>query len=370
MKKISKITAVIVLTIIAPLLAGCSDKDSVSDYPDAVLVKATVETEPVPNGGDAADDPCIWIHPSDPSLSVIIGTDKKGGLAVYDLSGQGIQYLTDGKMNNVDIRYNFPLGGKYVALVTASNRTDNSIAIYQMNPETRELESVAAGKIYAEIEVYGSCMYHSSISGKYYCYVNSTNGTIQQWELFDNGDEKVDAILVRTFEAGSRAEGCVTDDELSFFYIGEEEVAIWKYGAEPEDGSNRTVVDLEGEHFKKNVEGLTIYYAGDTTGYLIASSQGNSTFVVYKREGTNEYVTIFGIEEGNGIDRVSGTDGIDVVNFNLGDDFPEGVFVAQDDVNSGGENQNFKLVPWQAIANSVDPPLKIDVSWDPRLVGN
>src|SRR5262245_1879694 len=84
-------------------------------------VTATVETDPVPHGGDAADDPAIWINPNDAAKSTIIGTDKMGGLAVYDLSGKQIQYLSDGKMDNVDLRDGFNLGGQKVAIVTASN---------------------------------------------------------------------------------------------------------------------------------------------------------------------------------------------------------------------------------------------------------
>src|SRR5215204_4006838 len=75
-------------------------------------VSATVETEPVRSGGDAADDPAIWVHPSNPAESTIIGTDKQGGLVVYDLAGKQLQYLSDGKMDNVDLRPGFPLGGE------------------------------------------------------------------------------------------------------------------------------------------------------------------------------------------------------------------------------------------------------------------
>ncbi len=45
-----------------------------------IQVAATVETEPVPSKDDAADDPCVWIYPTAPSRSTIIGTDKKEGL--------------------------------------------------------------------------------------------------------------------------------------------------------------------------------------------------------------------------------------------------------------------------------------------------
>jgi hypothetical protein len=52
------------------------------------LVQATMETQPVSHGGDAADDPAIYVHPTDPAKSAIIATDKKGGMLVYDLSGK------------------------------------------------------------------------------------------------------------------------------------------------------------------------------------------------------------------------------------------------------------------------------------------
>lgn len=83
-------------------------------YADVFDVTATVETDAVAHGGDSADDAKVWVHPTDPSRSVIIGTDKhdtESGLAVYDLTGRQIFFARDGKMNNVDVRYNFPLTG-------------------------------------------------------------------------------------------------------------------------------------------------------------------------------------------------------------------------------------------------------------------
>src|SRR5215510_12751761 len=120
-------------------------------------VVAAVETEPVSTGGDSADDPTLWVNPSDASLSLVIGTNKKRGLAVYDLSGKEIQFLADGEMNNVDHRDDFPLAGKKVALVAASNRSNDSIAIYSVNTGTRRLENVAAAPTKTS-EAYGACM--------------------------------------------------------------------------------------------------------------------------------------------------------------------------------------------------------------------
>lgn len=310
-------------------------------------VTATVETEPMPHSGDAADDPAIWINPQDPAQSTIIGTDKQGGLAVYDLSGKQLQYLADGQMDNVDLRDGFTLGGQPVALVTAGNRKDNSLAVYKVNPRTRQLENAAARKLTHGIQVYGSCMYRSAKTSKVYYFATSKSGDVEQWELFDSSG-KVDAKKVRNFKVGTTVEGCVADDELGHFYVSEEAVGIWKYGAEPDSGATRTQVAKVGDgHLVADVEGLAIAYGKDGKGLLMASSQGNHSYVVYRREGNNEFVKKFRVGQGT-LDGAEETDGIDVTTANLGPAFPQGVFVAHDGFNDKG-NQNFKLVPLQAI---------------------
>lgn len=328
-------------------------------------VSATAETTPV--NGDA-DDPAIWIHPTVPSLSTIIGTDKTNGLAVYGLDGKQLQFIAGMHPDNVDLRYNFPLSGSPVDLVgftDMADKTHKTIGFYKVNPETRLLEDVTARKIAAGRSAYGFCMYHSPVTQKYYAIVTSYVGDVQQWKLFDNGSGKVDARLVRTIKVGSITEGCVADDQYAHLYLAEENVGIWKYGAEPGDSTPRTMVDSTGSggHLTADVEGLTIYYASNGSGYLIASSQGSSTFVVYTRgdpSGFNIYVKTFKIVTGNGIGKAKSTDGIDVVSRPLGPAFPHGLFVAHDG------SKKFKLVPWEAIANAGTMPLTIDSAWDPR----
>ena len=312
-------------------------------------VVAAVETEPVSTGGDSADDPTLWVNPSDAQQSLVIGTNKKRGLAVYDLAGKEIQFLADGPMNNVDHRDDFPLDGKKVPLVTASNRSSNSIAIYKIDVETRRLENVAAGVI-KTIEAYGACMYHSNKTGKFYYFGTSKQGVVEQYELFDAGQGKVSAKKVRQINVGTQLEGCVADDEVGYLYVGEEDVGIWKYQAEPDANLERIKVDGVGTrgNLVADVEGLTIAYGTDGKGYLIASSQGNNTYAVYRREGTNAYVKSFRIVAGGNIDRVTETDGIHVTTANLGPLFPKGVFIAQDGSDDTGK-QNFKLVPWHLI---------------------
>jgi len=217
-----------------------------------------------------------------------------------------------------------------------------------MNPSTRQLENAEARKI-TTMPAYGACMYRSPKTSKLYYIVTSKTGDVEQWELLDKGG-KVDAKRVRGFKLGSTVEGCVADDELGHLYISEEVVGIWKFDAEPVENAKGTLIDKTGAggQLTADVEGLTIAYGKDGAGYLIASSQGNNSFIVYKREGNNEFVKAFRIAQGNGIDSVEETDGIDVTTANLGPLFPQGVIVVQDGINDKG-NQNFKLVPYQQV---------------------
>jgi len=353
MKRALRMIAVLSLLVFARPPVSAREAEE-----EPVTVTASVETEPVPHSGDAADDPAIWIHPTDPSLSTVIGTDKKGGLAVYDLSGDLIEYFPDGRLNNVDLRYGFPLGGQQVTLVIATDRTDPArgrLAIYRVNPVTRGLEDVAAPDSYLGGDAYGMCMYRSPVSGQYYAF-NIADDQVQQWALFDNGRGQVGIRLVRAVPLSSQGEGCVADDQLGNVYVGEEDVGIWRFGAEPGDGAEHTLIDsVEPDgHLIAEVEGLTIYDAGAGKGYLIASSQGGNAFMVYKRAPDNAYLGRFLITRSDTSDAVTHTDGIDVTNMALGQAFPEGVFVAQDDKNTDpSEYQNFKLVSWTDIASAL-----------------
>jgi 3-phytase len=331
----------------------------------------TAETAPVRHSGDAADDAAIWVNPSDPARSTIIGTDKLGGIAVYDLAGTQLQYRDENaRYNNVDLRTGFPLGDQRVALVAASDRTryytsdqtqyHRSIVLYSVDPATGTLTD-PVGTIRADFEPYGLCMYRSQASGRFYAFVTGRDpvgdldGYVEQWELSDNGSGQIDAQKVRFFGVGSLTEGCVADDERGHLYLAEEEVGIWKYPAEPNEGLDRLLVDATGPegHLVADVEGLAIAYGPNETGHLLASSQGNSSYTVYRREGSNAYLQTFTVGHAGDTDGNTDTDGIDASTASLGASFASGLFVAQDGRNttpSGTtENQNYKLVPLQHI---------------------
>jgi 3-phytase len=324
----------------------------------AHTVEPRVETEPVDSYGDAADDPAIWVDERDPSRSVVIGTDKKLGLNVYDLKGKRLQVVPDGRMNNVDLREGFMLGGKASTIVAATNRTTRSISLYRFDGATRRLAPIAAGTLESGMsDPYGLCMYRSAKTGHYYVIANdSVDGKYRQWRLIDRGG-KAAIELVREIAVGSQAEGCAADDELGQLYIAEEDVGLWAYSAEPDGGENRTAIDkVEGGNLTADVEGVSIYVGADGKGYVIASNQGENNYAVYRREAPHAFVGKFHVvaNEALGIDGSSETDGLDVVSAPLGPDYPAGLLVAQDGRNlMPAQRQNFKYVSWKDVLDSL-----------------
>ncbi|MCP3753352.1 phytase [Streptomyces sp. TBY4] len=303
-------------------------------------VTASVETAPVSHSGDAADDPAIWVHPTDPAKSVVVGTDKKGALEVYDMAGARIQRISGDYGNNVDLRGNI--------VVTADDEAaggNGAMHIYRIDPATRQLKRLK--DVPTEVTAHGICLYTSPASGKLYAFPNSTSGRVEQWELAVSGDS-VTATSVRLWDAGSAVEGCYADDTTGKLYLGEEDVGVWIYGAEPTAGTTRTKLDSTGSagHITADTEGITA--AGNR---IYVSSQGSNDFTVYDRT-THAYLGRFSVVGGAAADDCEDTDGIDASAANLGPAFPQGVFVCQDGSNGTpgtSGNQNFKFVPLQRI---------------------
>jgi 3-phytase len=356
-----KIDAFGITSTLAFVLAACGDAPSSARPKDPfVTVTATVETEPMPDAEDAADDPAIWVDAANPGNSVIIGTNKQRGLAVYGLDGKRLSFRDDGRMNNVDIRQNVMLGTVTMDIVAATNRTNQTVALYTVDASTRSLTplaSIATGFA----DPYGLCLYHSKTGDLFVIANDSDSGNYAQWRLSAT-EGVVQSELVRKFSAGSQAEGCAADDAQGTLFVAEEDVGLWVYSAEPDSGDARTSVDsVANGHLTADAEGVAIVDEGNGAGYIIQSSQGSNSYNVYDRAAPYAFRGTFVVGDGANIDGVAETDGLDVTAANLGSAFPGGVFIAQDGFNIDGAdkrkaNQNFKLVPWPTIRDALNLP--------------
>jgi 3-phytase len=320
-----------------------------------VTVQASAETEPVSSAGDAADDAAIWVNHADPAASLIIGTDKKHGLEVYRLDGSLLQSLLVGRMNNVDVRDGFALGGRSVAIVAASDRERDAIALFAIAPGDLALIDVADGVLATGLgKIYGLCMYAQRATGRMFVFVNDKDGRYQQHELEARPGGRIGTRLVREFRLAGQPEGCAADDELGWLYVGEERAGFHRLAAAPEAPATLVTVDRIGTgRLVADVEGIAIQRHGAGTGYLLVSSQGDDAFAVYRRAPPNEYVGRFRIVDGQ-VDGVTHTDGLDVTDAALPPPFDEGLLVVQDDRNTGPDaRQDFKLVAWREVKQAL-----------------
>src|SRR5262245_47536445 len=397
---------------------------------DPVVVPATLETEPFFDDDDAdADDPAIWVHPGDRAKSVVVGTLKNGGLAVFDLAGETIQRIDyddeDARQNNVDLLYGVTLGGLTRDLAVVTDRGLDHLRVFAVDPRGADAPdpltevTVPSPPLVFEgdddISAYGIAAWKTS-GGQALVAISQRHRTaIVLLRLVAGpggtvGFERLDSLeLPSTFrlpqgrswspcaeEDGElpQVEGMVADARRGLLFAAQEDVGIWRIPVSGDAFGGPTLVDRvrefgqeysrtfdpEEEEFvceiddsspsagsdylAADAEGLTIYRLQGARGYLLASSQGSSTFIVYDLTSLKPLRTF---EIGGGAtDHVDESDGAMVVGVPLGARFPLGLLVTHDGDDEPFEDAtNFKFTRWDDVARPLD--LKIDtVSGDPR----
>lgn len=341
-------------------LIACAG-DPIAPPPGAVIVYPQVQTEPVMTLDDAADDPAIWINESEIANSRVLGTDKKYGLEVYDLSGKRTQRLPIGRLNNVDLRAVNNMDD-WSAVAAASNRTNNSISLFLIDNTGTVVWLENSEIVTGLAEPYGLCMFNNERGLQ--VFVNDSDGRYQQWLLLaaptQAGLPQFGAQLLRQFRVSSQPEGCVADDEQELLFLGVEDEGIRIVEADSGHSATiTTLVDIDGEILAADVEGMDLYRGLDGEGYLVASSQGNNSYAVYDRRAPHTYRGSFIVADNAqlNIDGSQDTDGLALSAGLRTPQYPEGLLVVQDGHNTGPDAaQNFKFVSWQQISRALQLP--------------
>lgn len=335
------------LAVIGSAGASCATLPISGD--PAVAVQAVAETQPVGTANaDAADDPAIWRNASDPANSLIIATDKRAGLYVYDLQGVQKSFLAAGLLNNVDL---VELTDGRI-LVAASDRSDGLMAHIALSwLDTRSGQLSAIGRFEVGTgEAYGLCMAGPDPDGTVTAYSPLKSGAVYRtvFAQSENGWEASSSLL---HKLATQPEGCVVDPRTATLYVGEEGAGIWAFDLDA--GTQELVASIDNHQLVADVEGLALAPMGEKGGFLIASSQGDNAYALYKLPSM-EPSGRFRITAGT-FGATEETDGIDLELGDFGPQYPDGLFVAQDGIN-GDRAQNFKLVPWRRIKTALSKP--------------
>ncbi len=338
----------------ASLWVSCSDANKENaEQTDATNTEAPAETtenaviQPLyvtePTTHDT-DDPAIWIHPEDPSKSLIVGTDKEedGALYVFDLTGKIVQVVKDLKRpNNVDIIYGLSLNGTPTDIAVAAERLTHKLRIFRL-PDMTPVDGGGIEIFVGEIgegfrDLMGIALYKKPETGQIYAIAGRKNGPtdgtyLWQYLLEDDGTGAVKATLARKFGKYSgtkEIEAIAVDQALGYVYCSDETVGVRKYYADPEKG-NEELALFATEGFARDHEGISIYTRSDGTGYILVSDQQAAKFHIFKREGeadnphAHTLVRVVNVA-------AQESDGSEITSVALNADFPKGVFVAMSD---------------------------------------
>lgn len=343
---------------ILPFLCLAAACTSAPAEQTAMAQKVSESTVSVPAAGqttavatadaDAADDPAIWVDKTDPAGSLIVATDKKAGLNVYALDGTLKSSYPAGRVNNVDLRV---VGDRII--VVASDRNDKKsgkLAMFELDAATAKLKPLGILPVGAG-EGYGVCMGQVE-AGRVDAFLVMKEGDIFQVELTLDGQPK--ATVVRHMKLATQSEGCVVDDRTAMLFVAEEDVGIWRFGARKTDAVKPVAVARDdGKRLVADVEGLAIAAEGMKDGYLVASSQGDNAYALWRLSDLS-YAGRFRIDAANGIGGTSETDGIEVKTASL-PGYEGGIMIAQDGDNMPAA-QNFKMIRWADVRRALKLP--------------
>lgn len=333
--------------------------------PAQVVVRPALATAPVT---DDPDDPAVWVHPSDPARSLILGTNKVkapgGALVVFGLDGEIRQTIGAlDRPNNVDVEYGLLLAGQPTDIAVLTERLQHRLRVFRIARDGSGLADVSSGGGIPVLEgrqgeasePMGIALYRRARDGAIFAIVSPKTGPREgylcQYRLEDDGRGKVKGIKVREFgrfSGTTEIEAVAVDDALGYVYYADEGDGIHKYHADPDHPeAARELAHFGQAGFQADREGIAIYALPDGTGYIACTDQlaGNSKYHVYRREGApgrpHDHSELLKAFYG-GADQ---TDGIEIISAPLGPGFPHGLMVA---MNSGPKN--FLLYRWEDIA--------------------
>jgi myo-inositol-hexaphosphate 3-phosphohydrolase len=327
---------------------------------NVITVKPRIITSPVITD---ADDAAIWMHPTDPAKSLVIGTDKgshqSGGLYTWNLDGTQKQRITMNRPNNIDVRYGFMLGNKVIDLAAVTLRDQQQVRIFAIDSDTQTLIDVTTldsdnllNKMFKS--PYGLTMYKRPSDGLMFIIVSSRHDEykdkLRQIRLEDDGAGHVKGVFVRDFgNFRNIVEGMAVDDELGYLYASEERVGIHKYYASALLGNEKlTFFGMEDSLSSGNNEGMAMYKCANGTGYILVSHPETHSIKVYRREGEigapHQHLLLTRIQD----DSLRSGDGLEVSSRVFAANFPHGLLVWHNQ-----PARNFRLYGWEDVAKKI-----------------
>jgi 3-phytase len=317
-----------------------------------------------------ADDPAIWIHPTNPQESLILGTDKHsdGGLTAFNLGGHPVREVRGLKRpNNVDVAQGLKLDGKPTDIAVLTERGAQRLRVFRL-PDLAPLENGGLTVFGGDTQraPMGIALYRRPADDALFAIVSGKSGPkegyLWQYRLTDDGSGRVRMVKVREFgrfQGGREIEAIAVDAALGFVYYSDEGFGVHKYLADPEaPGAEKELAVFATTGFKEDHEGISIYARSDGTGYLLISDQQADLFRIYPREGLpgrpHEHPQLSSVKLST-----HDSDGSDLTTAVLHPRFPNGLLVAM------SADRTYHYYSWRDIALAAGLPVTSPAARNP-----
>jgi 3-phytase len=222
-----------------------------------------------------ADDPAIWVHPTKPERTVVLGTLKEGGLAAFDLQGRTLGVYPapaapnpdakPSRFNNVDVLGDVRVAGRRRNLAFVSDRGRDRIRVYELDsrgsaagarvvtdvtdPQARPVFSASEAEVDDQRNAYGLAAGVDRRTGTPLVLANRRNETrVALLHVVPGPAGSVGTRVVSTVDLpstfplpdgttwspcgdpgdGPQAEGMVVDSVHGVAYVAQEDVGIWR----------------------------------------------------------------------------------------------------------------------------------------------
>jgi 3-phytase len=348
-----------ILLALAVLLPGVP---VLAQQQQPVPIAPVQQTQPTRGAGMTIQGAAVWLHPTVPASSLLLVADNQIGLLAYNLDGSERGLLVPGALTGVDVREGFPVGTGTQSLVMLANASVGLLG-YVIDPSNFSARSAGIRDISTGFAPTAVALYRSPRTQRFYAFAASAAGSLVQYDLGSSADAGT-TTPVRTLNVGGPVLSLAVDDALGALYVVQQDVGIWRYGAEPDATDSRISVDSSTATpdggLVRPLGGVALYTASNDRGYLLAVSGGENAVRVYDRSlSAHTYRGRFSVVADGGIDAVENSRLVVVTNRALGPLFSQGLVAVHDGANIGG-NENFKLLKWPAVAEGLTPPLIVD----------
>ena len=145
----------LIALLVTALLAGCGSEAVSNRVEHRAPATATIAVEqdvPVPAPGTPLGA-VLWVHPTDPVRSLVVGASGAAGVTLMTLDGQARGSFPGFVADAIALTYDFDTDSGPIPLLVVHDRGAAALRAFKVDPATLHLRQVTASPLRLETEL-------------------------------------------------------------------------------------------------------------------------------------------------------------------------------------------------------------------------